>query len=210
MRSLVLFILSFVALPLSSSAATLTTTYAGGNGQAGAMFDVTNISGSGILLLGTFDTNLYAATADSEVAVYYRTGTYVGFESTAVGWTLLGSDFVTSLGDNTPTPFDVGNTLLIGAGQTYGFLVTLTERDGSNGMNYTDGANVYSDGTLQVTAGVGKAVPLFTGGTFSPRTWNGSIDYEAAVSGVPEPTTWTLLLGGVLVLSGMRSRRAMR
>jgi len=203
MRTILLLLFSVAALSPGANAATISTIFAANNGQAGNMFDVTNLSGADITITGIFGVNLASGATGENLAVYYRPGTYVGFESTAAGWTLLGTDTVDSLGINVATPIDVGAIFGIGAGQTYGLFVTTT---GSTSLRYTNGANTYSDGTLQITTGVGKALPLFNGSTFSPRTWNGSIDYAAA-STAPEPSTWMLMLGGLAALAAMRRRR---
>ncbi len=66
-------------------------------------------------------------------------------------------------------------------------------------MQYAYCANVYGDGTLQITTGIGKGTPDFKGDTYTWRSWNGSMG---------EPTTRALLLGGALILSGVRRRAA--
>ncbi|PLX85489.1 MAG: hypothetical protein C0617_04130 [Desulfuromonas sp.] len=157
---------------------TLSTTFASNNSFQGNMFDLTNESGQAIDLTGAFEGN-FDGGATGEVEIWYREGTFVGHESDPAGWTLLGRDTLVSNGFNVPTPFDVGATLTIGAGETVGMLMYL---DGSRGgVNYTNGANSYTDGTLRITTGIGKgdtaAEPPVGGGTFTPRTWNGTVEY---------------------------------
>ena len=152
----------------------LTTIFSGGNQFAGNMFDVTAIGGEDILIEG-FDINIDPGTAT--ISVYTRPGTYVGFENSSAGWTLMGSEVVTSAGENMPTFLDIGG-LTIPAGEVYGFYVTVTDYPATS-MNYTNGDFVYTDDYLQINTGVGKANPDFTGSTFASRSWNGTIYYCA-------------------------------
>ena len=151
------------------------TTFTSDNGSSGNMFDVTNLSSQPIMLTGYFEGN-FDTGESGEVQVWYRTGSYAGYETESSGWSLLGTDQMTSLGDDTPTPYDVGSTLTIAPGQTIGMFVYC-----GLAVNYTNGANVYDDGVIQITTGAGKgsssATPPVSGGTYSPRTWNGTIEY---------------------------------
>ena len=57
----------------------VTTTYAGGNGHNGNMFDVT-VSGPADITITRFDINVVDTTA-VDIEVYYKSGTYSGFEN---------------------------------------------------------------------------------------------------------------------------------
>src|SRR5690606_5796937 len=148
------------------------------NEFAGNMFDVTAIGGEDVEIEG-FDVNIDPGTA--LISVYYREGSYIGFENSSAGWTLMGSETVTSAGENMPTYVDVGG-LIIPDGDTYGIYVTVSDYPSTN-MNYTNGNNSFSDTYLQVNTGVGKGNPDFTGSTFAERTWNGNIHYCAGEGG---------------------------
>ncbi len=155
----------------------ITTLFGANNGTNGAMFDVTNVSGLSIELTGKFEGNYDTSQV---VQVWYRTGTYVGHESDLANWILLGSTNVAAQGLDTPSSFDIGNTLTIPPGQTMGLFIY------STGMcNYTngDGTNqLYSNGIVEISCGVGKTAssdtPPVTGTTQTPRVWNGSIEYR--------------------------------
>ena len=64
------------------------------------------------------------------------------------------------------------------------------------------------DDVIELTLGVGKgpsgATPPVTGSTFSPRTWNGTVEYVV----IPEPVTLALLgFGGLALARRHRSGR---
>ena len=148
----------------------LITTFAAGNGSNGNMFDVTV---NQPVTIDSFNIN-NSSTGNINVDIYYRLGTYVGHETTAADWTLLGSATVASQGTGNPTSCPIGG-LSLSPGQTYGIYMDVT----SGGTQYTDGttnSTIYTDGVMTIDAGVGL------GGTFSsvftPRIWNGIIWYS--------------------------------
>ena len=153
----------------------LLTTMAAGNNHRGNMFDLTAIN---TLTITQFDGSPMAATG---IAIYYRVGSFVGFENSSVGWTLIGTAAnVVPIGSPTPTPFPIPINITIPGGQTYGFYVTSTNTAVS--LNYTNGTtvgNVFaSDANLQFKEGKGMEYPFCNGGAaFSPRNWNGRIHY---------------------------------
>ena len=149
----------------------ITTMLAANNSFSGNMFDVTAIQP---ITIQGFDFNIEGGVSTTAF-VYYRVGTYVGHDSDPTGWVLLGTASVTGQGFDTPTPVPIGG-LTIPAGQTYGLYVGV---DAWGALDYTDGNNVYSNGDLTLTLGIGKGVGI-TSETFSPRTWNGTIYYTIA------------------------------
>lgn len=161
---------------------TLGTTLAAGNNHRGNMFDLVALN---TITITGFDAHPMGNTT---IEIYYKVGTYQGFEANAGAWTLVGSAAVVAqpLGTATPVPVPVGVT--IPAGQTYAFYITSSNVAVS--LNYTNGTtvgNVFSqDANLQFLEGAGMEYP-FTGGgsTFSPRIWNGNIHYS-----LPGPTTY--------------------
>lgn len=161
-------------------AESITTTFEANNGYAGNMFDVTVTAPDQVVIDG-FDIHVTESGEEALISVYIRSGSYVGAESSTEGWTLVGTQTVTSAGEGNPTPLNIGN-ITLASGQQYGFYVTVTDYDEEVGMEYTDGNNVYSDGNLTITTGVGKGEPDFTGSTFEPRTWNGTIYYHINIS----------------------------
>ena len=148
----------------------LQTTFAAGNGQSGVMF---NVGAKRTVIVDSFEVSIDAGT--HLVEVYYKTGTYVGFETNAGAWTLLGSTTVTSTQANGGSGLfvNVGQSLTLPAGSNYAFYIQLPN---STAMNYTNGAMNFSNAELQIQTGVGKGANF--GATFSPRSFNGGIYYS--------------------------------
>jgi hypothetical protein len=148
----------------------ITTTFAGGNGQHGNMFDVT--ANSANITITSFDIHVPDTNA-ADIEVYYKSGTYSGFENNAGAWTLLGSATVTGAGVGNPTAVNIGGLTIL-VKDTYGIYVTRT--DGGS-LEYTNGANTYSNNDITIETGVGNEYPF--GIVYTPRTWNGTIYYDA-------------------------------
>lgn len=150
------------------SANSLQTTMANNNSCGGGnMFDVTAYSE---ITIDSFDLNLNAGTVT--VDVYYKAGSYAGFETNSGAWTLLGSGSATSTGAGIPTRLAVGG-LTIPAGQTYSIYLY------TSSMVYTtlSVTTNYTNSDLNIACGVGLC-SLF-GGTNNPRGWNGRLYYTA-------------------------------
>lgn len=160
-----------MVLPSMASAQTLTTTLAGGNSFNGNMFDIVARDD---LTIDGFDVNI--ATGSQTIEIYYKSGSYSGFETNSAAWTLAGSASVSGAGQGTAVTVPVDVNLSITSGQRYAFYVTNT----SGTMFYTDGSTegaVYAQNAdLFFYEGVGKAYPF--GSTFTPRIWNGVIRYS--------------------------------
>ncbi|HUN06756.1 MAG TPA: putative Ig domain-containing protein, partial [Aggregatilineales bacterium] len=152
----------------------------------GNMFNVTV---NNPLQITAFDVNIEAGP--TTVSVYYRGGTYVGFESNPAAWTLLGSDAVVGAGLNNRTRVNVSSPLL--SPGTYGFYLTVTpifDEASSVDMYYTAGTQTYSTADMSLVAGVGvggnfgDAAACTSRGfannpcIFPSRTWNGAILYS--------------------------------
>ncbi len=159
-----------VAAGRGAGADRLQTTFAAGNGQSGVMFDVTpakNIS------VDSFEVSFDQST--EVVEVYYKEGSYFGFETTPTAWTFVGSTTVTStLPNGGPGIYvNVGQSINMEVGKTYAIYIQLPN---STAINYTDGSYVYSNPDMTINTGVGKAANF--GGTYAPRSFNGALHYS--------------------------------
>ncbi|MBK6994679.1 MAG: T9SS type A sorting domain-containing protein [Lewinellaceae bacterium] len=164
------------------------------NGQAGIMFDVSNLSSS-ILTLTEFGPSL--DTGIWPIEIYYTTnlGSLSGLENLPIAWTLAGKHTVTSTGPAIGTPIS-GFAITIPAGETRGIYIT-----SSTGVpiNFTDGIRQTGDGILRVSSnqGVGNAYPFGT--TFSKKSYNGYVKYAVPadnpvvqLSGIPSGGTYPI------------------
>ena len=161
-------------------------TFAAGNGSNGNMFDINALTAMNVLGF----TVSPQSTGPVTVEIYHRTGSYVGFENAAAGWTLIQTETFTA--NATPYRVSFANPLAINPG-THAFYVTSTVTT----LNYTNGtvvgAVLNSNADLQVFEGVGKSYPF--GATFTPRNFNGRIIYSTGSGGactsprIPVPYT---------------------
>ncbi len=178
---------TYYAEAQSTATANLFTTLAAGNGAAGNMFDIqaqTNIVVSG------FDVHI-SSVAVTTVEVWFRSGSFVGFESSNVGWTQVLTTTVNALGTGSLTLVPANFSVSVPAGQTYAFYVTA---NGGGSFAYTNGVNlgnVYT-GNSDIILYEGKG-----GGYFSvinsPRVFNGQMRYTKVGCTTPRiPVTLTV------------------
>lgn len=158
----------------AAPASPLTTTFLGGNSNNGNMFDITALHTLEITGLEGHIDNFTTAN----IEVYYKAGSYVGYQNNASAWTLAGSaSGVTGAGLGVPTPYPITLSISIPEGETYGFYITTTTT--TNVVQYTNGTisgNVYAeDENVQIKEGLGMGYPF--GGYFEPRIWNGILHY---------------------------------
>ena len=168
-------------VPGSAPQTTLPISFAGGNGQAGNMFDIMALND---ITIDSFDASFDDGVTDT-VEVYFKTGTWVGSETTPGDWTLVGTvaDLL-SAGQNVPTPLGLDLGINVTAGSTVAFYVTMTT---TTAINYTNGGTVgdvwASDANLELYEGAGKVYPF--GSTFQPRNFNGNVLYSTPPGLVP-------------------------
>jgi hypothetical protein len=185
----------------------VTTTFAGGNGFAGNMFDMVTTSD---LVISSMDLNCNAAAGSAITAdVWYMTGSVVGNEMNAAVWTLLGSYTGTSAAFGAPTNIDMtGNGMNWVAGTTYGLYVDLTSYITTGSIAYTNGTTgvgtVYSNADVTLTTWYGTrntdVLGPFTQTVFATRDWNGTIHYDTGAGG-PVLSTSGLVGGATATIS---------
>lgn len=184
----------------SAHAIPITTLFAANNEGDGNMFDVETFGNS--VLIQSLEINTFGSAGTQTIYLYTRSGTYDGFQNIAAGWTLRDTVVVTNAPGDTPVLFDVADFGLA-AGATTGFFVVGDISNAS--LAYTNGSGVFTDANLQIRSGLNGGL-AFGGGNhfgntvFSPRIWNGTINYSV----VPEPTTMALIGIG---LAGFAFRR---
>jgi len=193
----------------------------------GTIFDIQASGGNDLTLTGRFNLNLDVNSLDTSdttesVAVYYREGSYLGHianDGSNLGdWTLLGTGIANVAGDGNRSLLDVGSSLNLTAGQTYG-LAIFALNGGAAGIGYRSGTgsvnvapqNTFTSGELTVSGGVAKGFGLASNpfathnGSSTQRLFAGEIEYTAAAP-VPEPASMAALGLGALAL--IRRRKA--
>ncbi len=150
------------------------------NGQRGVMFDLV---ATNVITINSFEHILYdGLTADYEI--YYRPGTFVGFEENAAAWTLLGGP-ISLTGTTGQIAIPIPINVTIPAGQSYGFYITNTT---GGGTSYTQDTGDYellgSDANLAIRGGVGKSYPFSL--TFPGRWTNVIVHYSLGAPSNPE------------------------
>jgi hypothetical protein len=148
----------------------LYTTFEGGNGAHGNMFDIYAYND---LTITGFDLNVDSFGSET-VEIWYRSGSYYGYESSSSYWTLLAVVNVIGEGSGNPTHVNV-DPFHIQEGQSYGLYIWL-DSGTSGGIDYSDGTEVYSNSDLQITSGTGNGADW--GSVYQPRIWNGAIYYQ--------------------------------
>ncbi|MEO8150217.1 MAG: T9SS type A sorting domain-containing protein [Bacteroidia bacterium] len=184
------------ALSGGGTAAPLTTTFAGGNGFDGNMFDIEAINQ---VTITSFDCNCTASTAYAEI--WYRPGSYVGHNLDSIGWTQIDSVQMTSTGNGFGTPVPININVTIPAGQVYGFYFHF-----AGSVDYTDGTAVGNvaaqDANIIVKEGHGGAYFNLTN---SPRIWNGTVYYTAGCTSARVPVTATVTIADEVAISASDS-----
>lgn len=165
---------TYYAQASSTNSGSLQTTLVAGNGSSGNMFDIYAINAITINSVAV----TISSTSQTTVEVWYRPGSFVGFESSNAGWTSAGTGTVMGAGNGNPVMLNVPLGINIPAGQTYGIYVT---SNGGGTFGYTNGnavGNLFAQNSdFQFFEGKGGS---YFGVTISTRIWNGQIFYTKA------------------------------
>lgn len=159
----------------------ITTLFDQNNGLSGAMFDIVTHTD---ITINYLYTNL---SSTCTLNIYYKSGTYMGYENDSTYWTLAGSVNITPNPVDTPTLIPLNLNLNVGAGDTLGFYIASTS---GSYVKYTDAisgneGDVYTDnGDVAILQGAGVSYPFDF--VISTRVWNGIIDYCTLPTGLEE------------------------
>jgi hypothetical protein len=162
---------TYYAQANSTNTGSIATTYTAGNGSNGNMFDVTALNA---ITINSVDV-MISSVAVATVEVWYRPGSFVGFESSNAGWISAGTGTVMGAGNGNPVPFNVNLGINIPAGQTYGIYVTA---NGGGSFGYSNGTavgNLFTQNS-DISIFEGKGGSYFAV-TIATRVWNGNIHY---------------------------------
>jgi hypothetical protein len=155
----------------------ITTTFNSNNGgdiSWNNLFDLNVLNPAGITV-ESLAVNTDAGGAFS-ISIYDRVGTRSGHELNPAGWTLVSTGTGVGAGINHPsmvniTPFTLPEGLS-------GIAINYN----NSSPLYTDGSNTYANADVTLTTGESTS-GLFSGDLFSPRTWNGTINYLFGAGG---------------------------
>jgi hypothetical protein len=165
-------------------------------GSNGGFFDM-NVLNSIKLTNFAIQASISGSAPNKAYEIYYRVGSYAGFESNSAGWTLLASGTTPLLFANSlvqlPKPFAIN----LSAGQTYGFLIVKTDfAVGGFGKNMSaaTGSIVSSDANLQLVSGkdVSGWTSMFSStGMFASYMFGCAAVYET-IGSIQTPKTATI------------------
>lgn len=163
------------------------TTFLGGSGQCGNMFDMKALEDITIV-----DMDIHILNTLETVEVYWTDSTYAGKETQPNQWQQICIANVQGMGFEQRTPLPANSLthhVSMQKGEINAFYVTVNRSK----MAYTFPSNlqvgaVYSSNVhCELYLGVGKAYPF--GFTFVPRLWNGAIRYTAKSVNSPGSST---------------------
>ena len=169
-----------------SSLEKLETTFAGGSGQAGNMFDVVVPESASLDAVIISNMAIHTLWEEEEFTIYGKAGKYSGYEMDETAWTLLGQGVVQGKGNGAPTPlpFNAFEPVRIAKGDSYAFYVTLARPNLRYTVGNGSGNVIKSNNHLQILEGIGTALPAFDAHVEN-RAWNGALYYSTFTTEVP-------------------------
>jgi hypothetical protein len=107
------------------------------NYWGGYQFNIVNLSANDVMI-HSFEARFQGT---SGYRIYTKTGTFVGFETNAAAWTLVGqiAGGLTGLSTTAPTPIPIPVEICIPAGATQAFYLTRTDNNAANRHLYVPG-----------------------------------------------------------------------
>jgi hypothetical protein len=159
---------TYYAESQSTASGSIQTLFAGGNGCGGGnMFDLTATSGA--IQIDSLDLNTSVATSSTfTVMLFYKTGTYVGSETTSSAWTAWDTLVGVSAGSGNPSRVVLKHPLFIPASTLSGMFINYS-------ANYTNGTNAFTNPDITIQTGAGLCSQF--GGVNAGREFNGNIYY---------------------------------
>jgi len=165
----------------------LATTFAGGNGSFGNLFNLIAPSGKGGITVTNLDLHTDHPGKDLQVEVWTRNGPFEeGTQSVqCCGWTLLVRTTVVGVARHEPTsiPSNEFPPVNVQPGETRGFLVTF-DTDDMRYTNYEENEDLQyaaNDDLVQITVGAGVSEYPFRGRIVPNRMWNGRVFYRSPI-----------------------------
>ncbi|QIE59135.1 HYR domain-containing protein [Rasiella rasia] len=153
----------------------------GGSNGGAVYFDIA-VDAGGDVTLTDLDLNTEEGGAFT-VEMYTLVGTSVGNEGNAGAWTLAATGSGTASGTlNVPSNAVLDTQVVLTAGTTYGVALVMDATHGHSysgtGTDPSPGMLMYSNSHMTLSLGSGSNAP-FDGAPFTPRIWNGTLNYLA-------------------------------
>ncbi|MCS6917309.1 MAG: GEVED domain-containing protein [Chitinophagales bacterium] len=127
------------------------------------------------LMITGLDLHL-AAIADLKLKIYYRKGSYEGYENQEDKWICAGSVTVTGKGLGQLTPLPLPLSISVSKGQTLALYVTATTPHLLNSLFSGGSPVIASDSLISIMEGIGMVYPF--GAVTGSRQFNGRIYYQ--------------------------------
>jgi hypothetical protein len=174
-----------------------------GGANGGVYFDVVVTNPDGISVCGFSQNYNGAANTPVGAVMHSKSDTSVGFENNAAAWTNRGSVLVNSAPFNQETIITLPTPFYLPPG-THGIAIQATglgHAYSGTGANPAPGATSYSNS--DVTLNLGRATNvIFTGTPFSPRIWNGRLNYRTTSQGMAGYYTFAAGCAGTFGVPG--------
>jgi lysophospholipase L1-like esterase len=137
----------------------------------GAMFDVIGIED---VIIDSFDVKI-ASLGTQEVEIFYKTGSYSGFELDPTAWVFLGIDTVNVQSITDFTSVDLGN-LPVNSGDTVGVYIQMA--NASSNLSYQSVSSPMVRANNELVIVTGSGVSYNQTNSYYPRDWNGKVYYH--------------------------------
>jgi PKD repeat protein len=147
-------------------------------------FEVVVTNPDGITICGLSQN--YSGNSGTPVGatVYSKTGTHIGFTTTPGAWTNRGTILGISAPTNTETRLQLATPFYLPAG-THGLAIQATglaHAYSGTGTSPLPGALTYGNSDVTLNLGTGSNTPFAAG--FTPRIWNGRLNYTTVNQGM--------------------------
>lgn len=167
------------------------TSNVGGTGGTGNGFFM-SVDALSNVVVKSFNVSLTGATP--WVKVYYKSGTWTSSTTNASAWILAGQADNLTGGGSIPLNLDLG--IVLNQGQTYSFYIVSSNQVLSYTGNVVSTSTVTAqDSYVKMYAGMGQ-FGVFTGSTYSPRSFTGTIIYSVGATPFNPNGTWSPTLAG--------------
>ncbi|MFT4754878.1 MAG: lysophospholipase L1-like esterase [Salibacteraceae bacterium] len=137
----------------------------------GVMFDLV---GNEDIIMDSFDVKI-ASVGLQIVEVYYKTGSYLGYELDATAWTFLGFETVDVLNIDEFTRVKLGN-LPLNNGDTMGVYIQMANPSSNLSYQWVSAPITRSNNELSILTGSG--ISHNHTNYYYPRDWNGKVYYH--------------------------------